>query len=199
MTRLTLRFLAASLLPLVLLLLAACQPVLVREPVGAAVREDLAPSFDGTWQSDDGRYVFYVKGGTDGVLRVSGLAWKNDRFAVEETTCVITRAGDWMYLNVPLANDSAGNRQWMFAPFVLSKGDNLLTAFFPSGNYFRDAIERGLLKGHYDSAGFGYTVVERADTTFFARHGSEIATSGEPLILRRTRPGTNSEAWPLDK
>jgi hypothetical protein len=189
------------LLPLIIIgaILTGCQPVLTDHPIGVPVTEDLSRAFDGTWQTADGEYIFYVKARANGVLSVSGLEWKADRYVVRDTTCYVTKVGEWMYLNVPLPPDSAGKTWYLFAPFLMSEEKRLLTAFLPRNEYFRDAVKAGTIAGKSADDALGYTLLNNPDPGFFAAHVNDIIAASEPLILKRTRSGSWPEAWPLKK
>ena len=181
------------------LALAACQPVVLQQPIGTPVTEDLSSTFDGMWQTEDGHYVFSVKAQPNGLLKVAGIEWRGDRFAVRDTTCLITRLGGWTYLNIPLPKDTAGRTLYLFAPFSISSNGEFLTAFPPSASYVQEDAKKGHLTVSGKLGVLGHLEAAPSEAAYFETHAGELIRTSDPIVLKRTRRSAVKDAWPMEK
>ena len=188
---------------LALVLLASacsgCQPVLVQHPLGTPVNEDLSKTFDGVWETHDGRFVFFVKSNPHGLLDVAGIEWREGKFVLRDTSCIVTRLGDWSYLNVPLPPDSLGRQFYLFAPFVANTDGSMITAFVPSYKFFIQAIGNKDLLGVSKGQLLNHIEIDDPKQKFFETQADAIMRSSQAIILKRTRKGLISVAWPMEK
>jgi hypothetical protein len=179
------------------IVLGGCQPVLVRQPVGVPVSEDISKTFDGVWQTSDGKYIFFVKSKPNGILDVAGIEMQNGHFVVRDTTCIVTRLGEWMYLNVPVPADSTGKRSFLFAP-ILTDQDRDLIAFMPNYDFFKKAIDKNEIKG-ISVGEYPHIEIENPKQQFFESKIGGIVQSSQFVMLKRTRQAVGSDAWPMEK
>ncbi len=175
---------------------AGCQAVLAQHPIGVRVNESLNDKLDGVWQTDDGKYIFFVKADSGGVLEVAGIEWQKGKFGLLDTSCIVTTEAGWNYLNVPLPPDSLGRQFFLFAPIVEDGKGETMTVFMPSAELFNAAIQKKELTGESVVQPFEALCVEDQTHTFFKAQTAESVRSSEAYILKRTRKGKIDVAWP---
>ena len=186
------RFLCVAFLTIACM---GCQMVLVQRQIGTPVKENLSERLDGVWKYADD--IFYVKADSNGVLNVAGVEWHNRKFVIRDTSCFVTKVGDWEYLNLPLPADSLGRRSFLFAPFIEDRDGNAITAFMPSEEFFKIAMIKKELDMDTTSSGVLEPIpVDEQARGFFGKRTIEIVRSSEAYILTRVHKGEIDVAWP---
>ncbi len=135
-----------------LLVLAACSPVLVREPLPANAGADELARFDGAWLS--GRDVTHVRFEQGQPLAIGGVEWRDGRFQVDPGEVVVTDGEEHGFLSVRVREGDGWMEGWYLVEYRFTDDGDLLV-WLPQAAAFADAVEAGDLAG----------VVERSDTS----------------------------------
>jgi hypothetical protein len=186
--------LAALLLPL-----AARDQLVIRQPIGEPVTEDLSSKLNGVWRSANGNLspgedVYRVRWRGEGRLKVAETNPDKDEKPETQTVLVtkLKRKGepDERFAHFPrrrTEDDGAEQKRWTFARITIAQAVVLLA--IPRFEVFAEAVQSGELAGRVKS-GDGDTVDLKGDAEalnqFIAsRPVQDLFMVEQPIIFRR--------------
>lgn len=135
-----------GLLSVLLLLpaLAGCSSVTVRQPLPLMADAAELADFEGDWVSEG--QVLHLRFGADGIGRLAGLEWRDDRFIVNEGELVVSRGAERSFLSVRLTENGSWLEGYYFVQYRFT-GQGDLVLWLPDAAAFADAVAKGKLAG----------------------------------------------------
>ena len=138
------RFLGIAL---VLLILSACQSVIVDEPIGEIPCVLDPEEWEGAWLLDHEIMMVDVLDAENGVLRISGIEKGQDGdLRVETMTIYVRDGGAWLLGSMGDPEGEDPGYLWAAA----KRQDDQLILFEPDSLKFRALVEEGILPGWLD-------------------------------------------------
>lgn len=134
-------------LGLLIILLPACSPVYVDEPIGETPLVLDPEDWEGTWMVEDDAILVDVLDSESGILRISGIEKKKDgELEVEAFTIHLRESGDWILAS--LEDDYEGEPRYLWGA-IRRRGEQILQ-LDPDRTKFRALVEAGTLPGRLD-------------------------------------------------
>ncbi len=125
------------------LLAAGCSSVCTPQPLGAAPYP-VDRGIEGTWRVGDS--LLAVRFASNGVARIAGLEWKDDRFRVREGEAVVAEGKTRRFLSVRFREDGTWPERYGLLQYAPA-GPGELVLWAPDPERFRAAVTSGLLEG----------------------------------------------------
>jgi len=180
--------LALFFIPL-LLALSSCSFVTTQQPLSSAPEPIDRDKFEGAWLSEE--EVVFIRFAANGVARLAGLDWQNDRFQMLQGEMIITRGKKGNYISVRFEEEGKWqNRYYLIQYEFTDQGDLLL--WFPNEDVFAKAVEDGLLAGevkpeaHHDD--IFITDAPEKVLHFIENPGPlRLFNTDQPLILKKIK------------
>lgn len=150
---------------LLLPVVTGCSSVTLKQPLPPMADPAELAAFEGEWVSEG--QILHLRFGTDGIGRLAGLDWRDDRFAVEEGELVVSKGAERSYLSVRMTE----NGKWLDGYYLVQyrfTGQEDLILWLPNVAAFAEAVTKGRLAG----------VVEKG-----SRAGSVVITSPPDKVL----------------
>lgn len=170
-----------------LLVLAACSPVLVREPLPATAGPDELARFEGAWLS--GRDVTRVRVEAGQPLAIAGMEWRDGRFQVDRGEVVVTAVEERGFLSVRVKEADGWMDGWYLVEYRFTSDGDLLV-WMPHTAAFADAVEAGDLTGVVEHTDTSTTVTltgppERTLAYLEDHDGVMLFDYRDPMVMRR--------------
>jgi len=172
-----------------LLALSGCSFVTTQHPLSSAPEAVDRDKFEGAWLSEE--EVVFIRFASNGVARLAGLDWQEDRFQMLQGEMIITGAKKGNYLSVRFEEEGKWqNRYYLIQYKFTDQGDLLL--WFPNEDIFAKAVEGGLLAGevkpeaHHDD--IFITDAPGKVLHFLENPGPlRLFNTDQPLILKKVK------------
>lgn len=133
----------------VLILLAGCSSVLIKEPFpDSELTTKECSAFTGTWLYE--KQVMDVAFTSNGIPYLATMDWKDDQFVINKYRVHATKKGDTLYVSLPV-KPNGESADYFFAE-IQFEGDRIYL-WPPSAGFFEEQIKQGSLKGSVDTKG----------------------------------------------
>lgn len=169
-------------------LLSACSTVRISAPLPVTPLPADRLKFEGAWQSND--EIIFVRFGSNGVVRLAGIDWKNDDFVVEKGEFTITECkNDSNLLSVRFQENGVWTEGYFFVRYRFDDQGNLIL-WRPIPEVFRDLVAGGTLKGTVKKGDYSLDVLltDGGDSILAYLNSGErmkLFDYQEPLVMRR--------------
>jgi len=169
---------------LVVLLVAGCQSVTSRYPLGPPHIPQDKEKLEGTWYVDKDA-VLSVKFSNYSVARVAGVEWKNDQFQMIEMEMIATEKNNQRFLSGRVRDNGIWENRYFFAKYTFSNQGDLIY-WLPNFMMFEAAIKKNQLQGAIEDKAISITSKPDVLLNFItAPENTNLFEYNEPKILRK--------------
>ena len=166
--------------------LAACDVVMIDQPLGNNTHQLDAAEVNGVWtQIDDGQEPFFAHIKADGGLRMATLQWKDNHFSKETVDLTLASIDDVIYVSGTSPDEPISG--YFFAR-VEQHDAMQWTLLPPNHDFFSAAIQMGELKGKVSKGRYMKVVrVAAQDVVAFLQKNpaDKLWQYDKAIILRR--------------
>ena len=160
-------------------LLAGCDYVASRHPVGSAPLALEGGEWKGTWLHDDGPLSVRVVDAERGLLEVAWVEEKDGELALESVDVFLRRHEDWIFASFAGIDEDEPNLVWS----RLGREGDRVFLWWPRPEEFKRLVEGGLLPGTVDGDD---VLLDRLG----AGHLAIIASEEHGVLFARDEPMT---------
>lgn len=132
------------LLVAAMLVAPGCSSVKTTQPLSSNPEPIDQDKFEGVWLLDDS--VVHVQFSSNGVAKIAGLEWEDDRFQINRAEAIVTKGNKHNFISLRCQEDDGKWDGYYFLPYKFThQGDLVLWPPVPGA--FEGMIEKKKLQG----------------------------------------------------
>lgn len=168
-------------------LLTGCSVVTTRQPLTAHPKAVDREKFEGVWSV--GQDALTARFSADGILRVAGVEWQDDRFRLVEMELIVTEGKERNFLSVRYQEDGEWAEGYVLCQYAFTHQGDLII-WQPDVDVFEEAIRSERLEGSVEKSRYSTTVTVTNPPDALLRFIDQpqdlrLFHYTEPMVLRK--------------